>query len=100
MTEQTAVLQITGLSSGYGEAVVVRDVSLKVGAGEIVALLGKNGMGKSTLLKTVMGYLPVQERAYLSLRRRCNGRTATSYGSPRYFLRPARSSHLPRPDGA
>ena len=47
MTEQTAVLQITGLSSGYGEAVVVRDVSLKVGAGEIVALLGKNGMGKA-----------------------------------------------------
>ena len=61
MTEQTAVLQITGLSSGYGEAVVVRDVCLKVGAGEIVALLGKNGMGKSTLLKTVMGFLPVQE---------------------------------------
>src|SRR4051812_20676133 len=35
-----------------------RQVPVSVGAGEAVALLGKNGMGKSTLLKTVMGYLP------------------------------------------
>jgi ABC-type branched-subunit amino acid transport system ATPase component len=60
MTEQTAVLDINGVSSGYGKALVVRNVSLTVGVGEIVALLGKNGMGKSTLLRTVMGYLPVQ----------------------------------------
>jgi branched-chain amino acid transport system ATP-binding protein len=52
------VLEIEGLSSGYGGAIVVRDLSLTVGPGEIVALLGKNGMGKSTLLKTVMGLLP------------------------------------------
>lgn len=56
-----AVLEVSGVSSGYGEATVVRDVSLSVKAGEIVALLGKNGMGKSTLLKTIMGYLPVQQ---------------------------------------
>ncbi len=61
MTEQAAILDVNGVSSGYGEAVVVRDVSLTVGGGEIVALLGKNGMGKSTLLKTVMGYLPAQK---------------------------------------
>ena len=60
MTEKTAVLDINGVSSGYGKALVIRDVSLTVGVGEIVALLGKNGMGKSTLLRTVMGYLPVQ----------------------------------------
>lgn len=56
-----AVLEVSGVSSGYGEATVVRDVSLSVKQGEIVALLGKNGMGKSTLLKTIMGYLPVQQ---------------------------------------
>ncbi len=52
-------LELTGVRSGYGEAVVVRDVELDIRPGEIFALLGKNGMGKSTLLKTVMGFLPV-----------------------------------------
>ncbi len=48
------------MRTGYGEAAVVHDVSLDVRAGEIFALLGKNGMGKSTLLKSVMGFLPLQ----------------------------------------
>jgi urea transport system ATP-binding protein len=52
-------LELAGVHSGYGEAVVVRDVALDVRPGEIFVLLGKNGMGKSTLLKTVMGFLPV-----------------------------------------
>ncbi len=56
----SAALAVTAMRSGYGEAVVVRDVNLSVQAGEIFALLGKNGMGKSTLLKTVMGFLPLQ----------------------------------------
>lgn len=54
-----AALELERVSSGYGEAVVVRDVDLRIAAGEIFCLLGKNGMGKSTLLKTVMGFLPV-----------------------------------------
>jgi branched-chain amino acid transport system ATP-binding protein len=45
------------VTAGYGGTVVLRDVSLHVGEGEIVALLGRNGVGKSTLLKTAMGYL-------------------------------------------
>jgi branched-chain amino acid transport system ATP-binding protein len=61
MSAPEAVLEVTGLSSGYGEATVLHNVTLSVGPGEIVALLGKNGMGKSTLLKTIMGYLPVQQ---------------------------------------
>lgn len=51
-------LELEGVSSGYGESIVVRDLELQVRKGEIVAILGKNGMGKSTLLKTVMGFLP------------------------------------------
>lgn len=50
-------LRLSGVTSGYGSSVVLRGTTLSVGHGEAVALLGKNGMGKSTLLKTVMGYL-------------------------------------------
>jgi ABC-type branched-subunit amino acid transport system ATPase component len=50
-------LELEGVSSGYGEAIVVRDLDLQVRRAEIFAILGKNGMGKSTLLKTVMGFL-------------------------------------------
>ncbi|ANN76334.1 ABC transporter ATP-binding protein [Bordetella flabilis] len=53
-------LKLDKVTSGYGASVVLRELSLDVGEGEAVALLGKNGMGKSTLLKTVMGYLPKQ----------------------------------------
>ena len=53
-------LEVSGLVAGYGEAMVLRDVSLHVAPGEVLAVLGKNGMGKSTLLKTVMGFLPAR----------------------------------------
>lgn len=53
------VLELQGVRSGYGEAVIVRDVDLVLRPGEISVLLGRNGMGKSTLLKTIMGFLPL-----------------------------------------
>lgn len=51
-------LSVSGLTSGYGQAIVVRNLDLQIAPSEIVAVVGKNGMGKSTLLKSIMGYLP------------------------------------------
>jgi ABC-type branched-subunit amino acid transport system ATPase component len=51
------VLEVAGLGSGYGEVQILWDVDLRVGDGEVVALLGSNGAGKTTLLRTVSGLL-------------------------------------------
>jgi branched-chain amino acid transport system ATP-binding protein len=53
-------LTISGLHAGYGSVRVLEDVSLTVGPGETVALLGTNGNGKSTLIKCIMGILRPQ----------------------------------------
>jgi len=52
------LLQVKGLSAGYGKIGVLKDVDLTVYPGEIVTLLGPNGAGKSTLLKSISGLLP------------------------------------------
>jgi branched-chain amino acid transport system ATP-binding protein len=57
MAEATAppLLEVTGVSAGYGAVQALSDVSLHVGRGEIVTLIGANGAGKSTLLMTLCG---------------------------------------------
>ena len=52
------LLQVTGLHARYGDSHVLRGVSLTLGAGVSLGLLGRNGMGKTTLIRTVMGYVP------------------------------------------
>jgi branched-chain amino acid transport system ATP-binding protein len=49
------VLELRGVSAAYARAQVLFDVTLQAGAGELVVLLGRNGAGKSTTLKTIMG---------------------------------------------
>jgi branched-chain amino acid transport system ATP-binding protein len=53
----TALLAIDGLEAGYGGAQVLFGVALTVGAGEIATLLGRNGMGKTTTIRSLMGLL-------------------------------------------
>lgn len=54
---RVAAIRATGLTAGYGDLAVVRDIDLEVFPGEIVALLGPNGAGKSTTLLTLAGEL-------------------------------------------
>ncbi len=54
------MLRVQNIQSGYGLSQVLFDVSLEIGAGEVVALLGRNGMGKSTLVRTIFGQLPLK----------------------------------------
>ena len=51
------LLEATGIVSGYGEIEILHGVTLAVGAGEVVAVIGPNGCGKSTLMKTIFGLL-------------------------------------------
>ncbi|MEU6796885.1 urea ABC transporter ATP-binding subunit UrtE [Nonomuraea wenchangensis] len=52
------LLSVNGLESGYGRARVLFGVSLEVEPGQLVCVMGRNGVGKTTLLNTVMGVLP------------------------------------------
>lgn len=54
------LLEIEGLESGYGKKTVLQGVGVRVCEGEVVAILGHNGAGKSTTLKTVLGLLPAR----------------------------------------
>ncbi|QOF72118.1 ABC transporter ATP-binding protein [Aminobacter sp. SR38] len=51
------MLSVAGLQSAYGRSQVLFDVALEIGDGEVVTLLGRNGMGKTTTVKSIMGLL-------------------------------------------
>jgi branched-chain amino acid transport system ATP-binding protein len=54
------LLEVEGVESGYGKKTVLQGVSLRVHEGEVVTMLGHNGAGKSTTLKTILGLLPAR----------------------------------------
>ncbi|UZZ09471.1 ABC transporter ATP-binding protein [Ectopseudomonas mendocina] len=73
MNRRNPLLDVDALSVCYGKVTAVRDVSLRIGEGEIVSVIGPNGAGKTTLLSALMGLLPaVGEVQYL-------GRTLQRY---------------------
>lgn len=68
-----ALLQVEGLNALYGRAHVLFDVALAMAEGEVLALLGRNGAGKSTTLKSIIGLLPGASGAIHFAGRRCDG---------------------------
>ena len=56
--DRDTLLSVNGLSGGYGRVPILHGIDLAVAENEVVGVLGHNGMGKSTLLKTLMGFLP------------------------------------------
>jgi len=57
------MLEINNVQSGYGDIRVLRGINLGLSQGEFVGLWGHNGMGKSTLMRTILGYLPARNGA-------------------------------------
>jgi branched-chain amino acid transport system ATP-binding protein len=57
------MLEVEGVHTYYGESHVLHGVSLRVGAGQAVALLGRNGVGKTTLIRSIFGFTPAREGA-------------------------------------
>ena len=54
------MFEVRNLSAAYGQSQVLHGIDLSVGRGEIVALVGRNGMGKSTLMKSLIGVMPAR----------------------------------------
>jgi len=69
-----ALLEVERLNVAYGRAHVLFDVDLALARGEVLALLGRNGAGKSTTLKAIIGLLPIQSGAIRFQGERIDGR--------------------------
>ena len=72
----TVLLDIKGVSSGYGQHMVIRDVSLSIEQGQLAALIGPNGHGKTTLLRTISGLVRSQEGTISLAGKRIDGMRA------------------------
>ena len=59
-----AMLQVTDLKVNYGVIQAIKGVSFEVNAGEVIALIGANGAGKTTILHTITGLIPAEGREH------------------------------------
>jgi urea transport system ATP-binding protein len=59
------LLEVSGLSAYYGDSVILKNISLRIKQGQVVCLLGRNGVGKTTFLKSVMGLVKTPEGSIL-----------------------------------
>ncbi len=87
--EKTAVLMVDGVTASYGESAVLRQTSLTVRRGTVTTVMGRNGVGKSTLLKTIMGLVKAQEGEIF-----LNGQSIS--GLPSYRIARAGIGYVPQ----
>ena len=93
------MLEVESLNQYYGGSHILRDVSVEIAPGACTALLGRNGVGKTTLLRCLMGLLPIASGSI-----RFDGADITTLpphhaGGARHRLRAAGPRDLPAPDG-
>jgi branched-chain amino acid transport system ATP-binding protein len=81
-------LSVTGLQAGYGDVQVLWDISLEIGAGELVCIIGSNGAGKTTLMRCLSGLITPTSGAIA-----VDGKPMTQ-GAPADFVR-AGIAHVP-----
>ena len=93
------LLSIDGLRAGYGEAVVLPDMSLRLPESQVLALLGRNGTGKTTLINSIVGDYPPFRRHHQPRRPRYHADAARPAGASRHRLGAAGTQHFPFADG-
>jgi len=86
------VLDVADVHTYYGESHVLQGISLRVEPGEVLAILGRNGMGKTTLIRTLMGLVPARHGAVL-----IDGREA--HGMPAFRIARAGIAYVPEGRG-
>src|SRR3546814_16687328 len=79
--EVTDLLNLRSVSAAYGKGQVLWDVALDIRPGEAATILGRNGVGKTTLMKTIMGQIPVAG-GYIYINRSEERRVGKECGSP------------------
>jgi branched-chain amino acid transport system ATP-binding protein len=82
------ILEVEAINTYYGKSHILQDISLNVNAGEVVALLGRNGVGKTTTLRSIMGLTPPHSGAI-----RFKGEQAA--GSPAYVMAKKGIAYMP-----
>jgi branched-chain amino acid transport system ATP-binding protein len=82
------ILEVEAINTFYGKSHILQDISLNVNAGEVVALLGRNGVGKTTTLRSIMGLTPPRNGAI-----RFKGEQAA--GNPAYVMAKKGIAYMP-----
>ncbi|MCA3215179.1 MAG: ATP-binding cassette domain-containing protein, partial [Burkholderiales bacterium] len=74
------MLQLHGVQSGYGASQVLFGLDLKIGVGTVATLLGRNGMGKTTTIRTLLGLVPLRAGEIRFAGERIDGRATDAIG--------------------
>ena len=93
------LLEVRAIDAFYGDFQALFGVSLKVNAGEVVAVIGANGAGKSTLLKSIAGMIPPRRGDILFGGKSIGTKAAFRGASPRHRAGAGRTAVVSVPDG-